>query len=70
MDQDWELKYVSESPKRGLYTTIYIDIQLKNAKTQGQVKYMCLETGDTWKELIYMPIYTDIRSMYTKTGLA
>uniref|UniRef100_M1AZC4 Uncharacterized protein n=1 Tax=Solanum tuberosum TaxID=4113 RepID=M1AZC4_SOLTU len=36
MDQDWELKYVSESPKRGLYTTIYIDIQLKNTKTQGQ----------------------------------
>jgi len=67
---------VSESWNRlrySLYTLIYIGIYsytgLKVWKYMSEAKYRCLEARDTWKDLIYMPIYTDIQSMYTKMGL-
>uniref|UniRef100_M1BGL6 Uncharacterized protein n=1 Tax=Solanum tuberosum TaxID=4113 RepID=M1BGL6_SOLTU len=35
----------------------------------AEVKYRCSEARDTRKELIYMPIYTDIYQLYTKKGV-
>ncbi|KAG5603455.1 hypothetical protein H5410_034825 [Solanum commersonii] len=36
---------------------------------RAEAQYMCLEAGDTRKEMIYMLIYTDIHQLYTKNGI-
>ncbi|KAG5587665.1 hypothetical protein H5410_048099 [Solanum commersonii] len=36
---------------------------------KAKAKYRCSEARDTRKELIYMPIYTNIHQLYTKNGI-